>query len=193
MANKLIAITGGIGSGKSFALSILKNEGFNTLSSDIITAELYEKRKIKLILKKMFPSAVKGFINPKIDRKEISKIVFNDKDKLNRLTDTITPLVLQEIIKRAKKIDGTVFVEVPILFEKGYQSNFDKVIIIKRDKNSRIESVKIRSKLTEQEVLDRISNQFDYENSDLSSFITVINDNGEKELKEKLLQAIKNI
>jgi dephospho-CoA kinase len=141
----------------------------------------------------MFPSAVKGFINPKIDRKEISKIVFNDKDKLNRLTDTITPLVLQEIIKRAKKIDGTVFVEVPILFEKGYQSNFDKVIIIKRDKNSRIESVKIRSKLTEQEVLDRISNQFDYENSDLSSFITVINDNGEKELKEKLLQAIKNI
>lgn len=193
MANKLIAITGGIGSGKSLALSILKNEGFNTLSSDIITAELYEKRKIKLILKKMFPSAVKGFINPKIDRKEISKIVFNDKDKLNRLTDTITPLVLQEIIKRAKKIDGTVFVEVPILFEKGYQSNFDKVIIIKRDKNSRIESVKIRSKLTEQEVLDRISNQFDYENSDLSSFITVINDNGEKELKEKLLQAIKNI
>ena len=193
MANKLIAITGGIGSGKSLALSILKNEGFNTLSSDIITAELYEKRKIKLILKKMFPSAVKGFINLKIDRKEISKIVFNDKDKLNRLTDTITPLVLQEIIKRAKKIDGTVFVEVPILLEKGYQSNFDKVIIIKRDKNSRIESVKIRSKLTEQEVLDRISNQFDYENSDLSSFITVINDNGKKELKEKLLQAIKNI
>ena len=71
MANKLIAITGGIGSGKSFALSILKNEGFITLSSDIITAELYEKRKIKLILKKMFPSAVKGLFNLKIDRKEI--------------------------------------------------------------------------------------------------------------------------
>ncbi len=193
MANKLIAITGGIGSGKSLALSILNNEGYNTLSSDAITAELYEKRKIKLILKRLFPSAVKGFFNPKINRKEISRIVFNDKEKLNRLTNTITPLVLEEIIKRAKKFEGTVFVEVPILFEKGYQSAFNNVIIVKRDKNKRIESVKVRSNLTEKEVIDRINNQFDYENSDLSPFITVINDNDESALKEKLLQIAKSL
>ena len=104
MAKKLIAITGGIGSGKSLALSILKSEGYYTLSSDQITAELYEKRKIKLLLKNMFPVAVKGFFNPKIDRSKISEIVFNNKEKLEQLTATITPLVVAEIQKRAKKV-----------------------------------------------------------------------------------------
>ena len=193
MAKKLIAITGGIGSGKSFALSVLLDAGFSVLSSDKITAELYEKRKVKLTLKKMFPSAVKGFFNPKIDRKAISKIVFSDKQKLKELTITITPLVIKEIKERAKKISGILFVEVPILFECGYQNEFDAVIIINRPIKERIESVKTRSNLTESEVLDRIKNQFDYQNSDLSSYILLNNDGDKDQLKEKLIKIIKNI
>ncbi len=193
MANKLIAITGGIGSGKSLALLILSSEGYQTLSSDAITAELYEKRKIKLILKKMFPDAVKGFFNLKLDRKRVSDIVFNNKEKLELLTATITPIVIEEIKKRAKKLDGTVFVEVPILFERGYQKDFDQVIIITRLKESRIESVKVRSKLSEDEILSRINNQFDYERADLSPFITISNDGDENELKQKILKIAKNL
>jgi hypothetical protein len=52
MKNKhLVAITGGIGSGKSLALSALKEKSYLVLSSDKIVSELYEKRKIKLLLK----------------------------------------------------------------------------------------------------------------------------------------------
>lgn len=193
MAKKLIAITGGIGSGKSLALSILKSEGYYTLSSDQITAELYEKRKIKLLLKKMFPVAVKGFFNPKIDRSKISEIVFNNKEKLEQLTATITPLVVAEIQKRAKKVKENLFVEVPILFERGYQNQFDKVIIITRAMEDRINSVKIRSNLSKEQVLDRIKNQFDYENADLSPYFSIQNDGSAEVLKQKLLDAIKNI
>lgn len=193
MAKKLIAITGGIGSGKSLALSILKSEGYYTLSSDQITAELYEKRKIKLLLKKMFPFAVKGFFNPKIDRSKISEIVFNNKEKLEQLTATITPLVVAEIQKRAKKVKENLFVEVPILFERGYQNQFDKVIIITRAMEDRINSVKIRSNLSKEQVLDRIKNQFDYENADLSPYFSIQNDGSAEVLKQKLLDAIKNI
>ena len=193
MAKKLIAITGGIGSGKSLALSILKSEGYYTLSSDQITAELYEKRKIKLLLKKMFPFAVKGFFNPKIDRSKISEIVFNNKEKLEELTATITPLVVAEIQKRAKKVKENLFVEVPILFERGYQNQFDKVIIITRAMEDRINSVKIRSNLSKEQVLDRIKNQFDYENADLSPYFSIQNDGIAEVLKQKLLDTIKNI
>ena len=193
MAKKLIAITGGIGSGKSLALSILKSEGYYTLSSDQITAELYEKRKIKLLLKNMFPVAVKGFFNPKIDRSKISEIVFNNKEKLEQLTATITPLVVAEIQKRAKKVKENLFVEVPILFERGYQNQFDKVIIITRAMEDRINSVKIRSNLSKEQVLDRIKNQFDYENADLSPYFSIQNDGSAEVLKQKLLDAIKNI
>lgn len=193
MAKKLIAITGGIGSGKSLALSILFDAGFYVLSSDDICAKLYERRKVKLILKKLFPSAVKGFFNPKIDRKAISKIVFSDKQKLKDLTDTITPLVIKKIKEKAKKINDIVFVEVPILFECGYQNDFDAVIVIYRPLNERIESVKTRSNLTENEVKDRIKNQFDYENNDLSSYILLTNDGDKEQLKASLLSIIKNL
>ncbi len=191
--NKLIALTGGIGSGKSLALSALKDAGYNTLSCDEITSDLYEKRKIKLILKKMFPTAVKGFFNPTIDRKEISKIAFNDKIKHAELTATITPLVMREVLRRAKKIGGTVFVEVPLLFECGYQDEFDGVMVITRPVNERVKSVMARSNLTEEQVFARIKNQTDYDNFDLSKYMVIENTGNETALKEKVLNIAKEL
>ena len=48
---KRFAITGGIGSGKTFASNILKEAGYTVISADNITTKLYKKRKIRLILK----------------------------------------------------------------------------------------------------------------------------------------------
>jgi dephospho-CoA kinase len=82
---------------------------------------------------------------------------------------------------------------VPILFERGYQNQFDKVIIITRAMEDRINSVKIRSNLSKEQVLDRIKNQFDYENADLSPYICIVNNDSVEVLKQRLLDAIKNI
>ena len=184
---RMIALTGGIGSGKSTALKILQDTGYKTLSCDKITSELYEKRKVKLKLKKLFPSAVTGFFNPVIDRKAISAIVFNDKGKLEELTALITPLVLKEAKRQATKLGGVVFVEVPLLFERGYQDEFDAVIVVTRDMKTRIASVMERSNLTEQETVARINNQFDYDNADLNDYAVIENDGDLISLKEKVL------
>ena len=186
-SNRLIALTGGIGSGKSTALKILQDARYKTLSCDKITSELYEKRKVKLKLKKLFPTAVTGFFSPVIDRKAISTIVFNDKDKLEELTALITPLVLKEAKRQAKKLGGVVFVEVPLLFERGYQDEFDAVIVVTRNMKTRIASVMERSNLTEQETVARINNQFDYDNADLSDYAVIENDGDLISLKEKVL------
>lgn len=184
---KKIAVTGGIGSGKSAVMQILKEAGYNVLSCDKITSELYEKRKIKLLLKKMFPTAVKGYFFPRIDRKIISAAVFNDKKKLDELTKTITPLIMAEVENRCKKLDGVVFVEVPLLFERNYQSSFDDAWVVIRDKISRIESVKTRSGLTEEQITARINNQVDYDRLDLSPFTVIRNDKNLEELKTIVL------
>ena len=184
---KIIAITGGIGSGKSCTLKILSENGFNTISCDQVVSFLYKKHGVKKILKRIFPTAVSGKLLLKIDRKKISSLAFNDDALHSALTNAITPLVLKEVLKRAKTINGNVFVEVPLLFECGYQDKFDKVLIIYRDKNSRIESVKSRSNLSEQEILARMAKQFDYDNNDLTSFTLINNDQTLTELKEKVL------
>ena len=190
---KLIAITGGIGSGKSTVTSIAKEMGFTTLSCDAIVTELYQKRKVKLLIKKHFPTAVKGFIFPKLDRKELSSIVFKDKDKLNLLTNLITPIVLDEVINRAQKLTGKVFVEVPLLFECACQNKFDFVLVVMRSLEQRVESVKKRSNLTEEEILARINSQVNYDTLDLTNYIVIENNLSVEILKEKVKNIIENI
>ena len=188
MNKKLFAITGGIGSGKSLVLSSLKDAGFLTLSSDQIVSELYKTHNIKLLLKQMFPSAVSGEKRLTINRAEISRQVFFDKDKLKALTNTITPLVLQEILRRAKVTRKPLFVEVPLLFECGYQDYFDGVIVVMRDKKERIESVKVRSNLTEEQVLARMKNQVDYDALDKTPYTIITNDCDILTLKERTIK-----
>ncbi len=193
MKTKKIALTGGIGSGKSYALDVLSINGYQTLSCDLITADLYKKASVKRLLKKLFPTAVSGFFNLKIDRKEISKIAFNDKGKLDELTSAITPLVMEEVNKRSSKLKGTVFVEVPLLFERNYQSCFDAVIVITRPLTERIESVKNRSKLSEEQIVARINNQVDYESIDLTPYFVIENNGSKEDFSAKVLSVAKNI
>lgn len=188
---KLIAITGGIGSGKSSALKILIDAGYKTLSADEIVCELYERKEIRALLKPLFPTAVNGddYI---IDRKEIAEQTFSNKEKHLALTELITPMVMTEVLKRTNEHE-LCFVEVPLLFECGFEEMFDDVIVIMRTLNKRIESVMNRSNLTKEQVLARINNQFDYENQDLSKFIVVNNDGSIEQLKMALFNVVKSL
>ncbi len=190
---KLIAITGGIGSGKSFALSVLKTNGYQTFSCDTIVSELYQKHSIKKLLKKMFPTAVSGCFRLVVDKSEIAKITFFDKKKHAELTNAITPLVLKEIQTRVKNLQGVIFVEVPLLFECSYQNEFDKVLVVVRDKNARIESVKARSNLSTEQVLARMNNQVDYDTIDLSNYIVINNDGDKQNFERKILEIAKSL
>ena len=187
---KIIALTGGIGSGKSTVLNCIKDLGYPVLSSDAIVSDLYKTARVKRMLKKAFPTAVKGYLFPYIDRKELSRIIFNDGEKHALLPSMITPLVHSEIFSRAKKLNGLVFVEVPLLFECNYQNDFDQVIVVVREKRERIESVKQRSNLSEQEIIERMDKQVDYDKKDLSPFIVIANDGDEQCLKEKVKKVI---
>ena len=188
----IIGLTGGIGSGKSTAITALKENGYKTLSCDDITRELYEKRKVLKALRKEFPSAITGKWKLKADKKEIARIAFSDKQKYEFLNEYLTRETFKKAMKRAKRLNGTVIVEVPLLFENDLADNFDKVIVIVRDKNARIASVKARSNLTEEETIARINAQTDYEKIDLSKYIVIKNDGSEKDLAEKILNAVKD-
>ena len=190
---KLIAITGGIGSGKSLALDIIKNAGFYTLSCDQIVKDLYKTHKVKSVLKGIFPTAVSGNVRLRVNTKKIADITFFDKDKHAELTNAITPLVLDQVLKKASRKKGLVFVEVPLLFECGYQDRFDGVIVISRKLDDRINSVKKRSNLTEEQIIARINAQVDYSKIDLSNYKVITNDGDKLALKNAILNHIKTL
>ena len=193
---RLIAVTGGIGSGKSTALSILTERGFPVVSCDEFTRKLYEEHSVKARLKELFPSAVTGTTRLRADKKAIASICFNDDESYKKLCDALSMPTFAAALKRADtlgKSHDLVFMEVPLLFEYGLQSEFDEVLVITRPLNERIESVKKRSGLTEAEIRARIARQFDYSAARLSDYIVIENDGTKERLKEKLLSAVNKL
>ena len=150
-------------------------------------------RKIKKALKVLFPSAVSGRFNLRVDRKEISNIVFSDKEMIKKLNALTHPVIIKETVKRAKKLPSPVFVEVPLLFEGGYQNLFDKIIVVTRSKDARIKSVMERTGMTENDVLLRMKNQVDYDNMDRSAYVVINNDQTKQHLEKELYSLIQNL
>jgi dephospho-CoA kinase len=127
-AGQLIAITGGIGSGKSFVLQHLKELGFVVFDADKAVHEMlastggvYEE------VKSAFPEAV---VNNEINRKVLGEIVFNDVRRLKVLENILHPKVWEARDACIKQNPGkSVVCEIPLLFEKNQQDNYDLIIV----------------------------------------------------------------
>ena len=186
---ELIALTGGIGSGKSLALEIIKNSGVFTLSCDALVTELYKKRAFLLKLKSLFPGQV-SVLKAEVNRKEISKTIFSDAEKRIKLNALVHPKVIKlafKIINKAKQ--NKAVLEVPLLFESNLEEHFNKIIVVIRDINEREKSLLERG-LTKEEIVSRINSQVDYEKKDLSKYVIIQNNGTKTHLKEQLLKVI---
>lgn len=194
MSKKIIAITGGIGSGKSTLLKFLSTSGFTTVSCDKVYSDIIKTRSYKKKLKDLFPDCVKGKLFLKVDKKALSEKVFNNKESLGKLNALVHPLIMERALKLASKGDTALaFIEVPLLFEGDFQNLFHHVIVVKRNLEDRINSVINRSKLSKQEVLNRVANQIDYETQDFTDYFVIENNGSEREFREKVSQVLKQI
>lgn len=196
MKNRVIAVTGGIGSGKSSVLKYLSDKGYKVACCDEINRSVYDIPQVKDAIKEIFPSAVgdDGVIN----KKEISSIVFKDTEKRKTLESLVHPIIISEAFREAENgesKDGTAFVEVPLLFEGGYENKFDKALVIIRNREDRIKSVMKRSALTREEVEARINAQFDYDKPCDKKCYIIRNDQTPRDLEKKVdafLYALQN-
>ena len=142
---KKIGITGGIATGKTTFLNIIKSLGFPVFSSDEIVRELYKEPEIKAQLLKIFGQEIlnsDGGINK---NKILKKILENSelKTKLEMLFHPIVKKKLLEFFKDAEKNQYKIaFAEVPLLFEAGWQSIFDEIWVITCSKETQIKRIK---------------------------------------------------
>lgn len=174
--SKKIAVTGGIGSGKSTVMKIIAGKGYPIFSCDEIYSQLTSDRNFLNILRHSFGDILNS--DGTLDRKKLSEIVFNNPAKLAELDKITHPAIYKEMFRMADEAGGICFCEVPLLFESGAESLFDGVIIVMRNEEQRIKSVTARDKLPEQDVKKRISNQFDYNSADFAMYY-VIHNNGD--------------
>jgi len=150
---KTIAITGGIGSGKSTFCSKLKEKGFKIHSSDEQVAKIYKNPEKKFVTYLRTIGLSKSISKKNIDKKIISKIVFENKQIRKKLELYIFKIVRKKrsdfIKKEKQKKTKLIFIDIPLLFENNLEKQFNKVISIIASKRVRLKRLKKTRKMTE--------------------------------------------
>jgi dephospho-CoA kinase len=125
-----VAITGGIGAGKSEALKAFARHGAATISSDAIVHRLLrEDDEVKGAIVERLGADVLG--DGAIDRRKVADRVFGDREQLAWLEGLLHPRVVREYMAWQEEQTAPVTVtEVPLLFEAGGDTRFDKVVVI---------------------------------------------------------------
>lgn len=124
-----IGITGSIATGKSALLAAFEKAGIPTFSADAAVADLYENEAVSPV-DALFPGVAR---DKKIDRQELARRLAENPENFKKLEALVHPLVRQKI---ATFMDGAAAlgkiaaaVEVPLLYESGYDYGFDAVAV----------------------------------------------------------------
>jgi dephospho-CoA kinase len=130
-----VAITGGIGAGKSEALAAFARRGAATVSSDEIVHELLRRDDVREAVRERLGNGVVG-PDGQLDRGAIGSVVFDDPEALAWLERLLHPLVSAEYLNWRDQLGAlehapqVCVTEVPLLYEAGADSRFDHVVVI---------------------------------------------------------------
>ena len=154
----IIGVTGSIGVGKSVVFKYIQEKMGDLaeyIDADIITHNIYENNEVKNFLFREFNT---------INRKEIGKIVFSNKESLEKLNKFMHKSIIEEIDIRIKKSNKKyIFADIPLLYELKLEYMFDKIVVVYASRDIQISRIINRNNLSKDDVIKRIDAQIDIE------------------------------
>ena len=158
-----IALTGGIGTGKSYISRLFFSMGIPVYYADIEAKKFYSQTDVKEKVKDFFGEEL--FTGEEIDLKKMAIEIFSDEVKLQFINTLIHPLIMQDFDCRAAELNSqAIIMESAIIFENELESFFDIIMVVDAPENIRKERLKKRGDLlTEEMILQRIYAQIPQE------------------------------
>ena len=139
-----VAVTGGIGAGKSEALRAFARHGAAVISSDDIVHELLrDDPEVSGAVVERLGEGVLGD-DGHIDRGAVGRLVFSDPEALRWLEELLHPRVVERYLRWREELaeqpdpPAVCVTEVPLLYEVGGESRFDKVVVVTASPEARI-------------------------------------------------------
>ena len=158
-----IALTGGIGTGKTYLSRHFVEMGIPVYYADDEAKKLYQNPEFLLQIRNVFGAGV--FDGETLNFKKLATKVFDDPAELQKLTHLVHPAVMRQFEQWCAQQDApTVMMESAVVFEGGLTSYFDKIIVVDAPLELRIKRVLARNpEMTREEVLKRMSRQWPQE------------------------------
>lgn len=165
MTSKVIAVTGGIGSGKSETTRYLQGLGYNTLDCDTLAREVSFRPCIVEQVRKLLGDIF--VVDGQLDRAAIRNKVFGNEDLLNRYNalffDEVKKILDEEIsvlIRQAEAANQegiVVFVEISVF--DAFEYPWDEVWLVEADVETRINRAQIRDRVSRKSLDDIVARQ----------------------------------
>ena len=186
----IIAVTGGIATGKSTMTRILEKQGMQIICADSLVKMIYKDERVINYLKEKCPTAISNGVP---DFPALRKIFFNAK-KIKEESESIIfsyyPILFKEKVKSIKNQDFILY-DIPLLFEKNLEHFVDQTICIYAKREIQISRILKRDHCTKDMANKILNNQLDIEEKKLSADFTLFNDKDKVVLQketEKIFQ-----
>lgn len=192
----IIGLTGGISCGKSAVAENLRRYCHaTTLDIDQVTHWLLKSGG------ELFDVYVRHFGNRvvtsegELDRRLIGEIIFNNPDEREWINSVAHPILLNKardfLVDCADAGAGLVVLEVPLLFEAGWQHLFDEIWAVYTPQQVQMQRLMSRDKLTEQQALARINAQMSSEEICARADVKIKNLGGYREIRRRVNKALR--
>lgn len=191
---KVIAITGIIGSGKSTVSKILKERGYQVLDCDQGSRECIKKGSQGY--QEMLEAFSELILDTEgnIDRKKVAELVFSNVEKRKQLESIQHPLILNWVQEQcAASKETLVFVEVPLLFECGWEGYFNESWVVVADENIVVERLKQARNMSDDEINKRLDTQMKSELKIKKADHVIINNGSLIELNQQMDQLLNGV
>jgi len=170
-----IALTGGIGTGKTYISKQFLDMGIPVFYADEEAKRLYDSEEVIAFFKEKYGDTY--FTNNQLDISKLATSVFSDTENRKQIENFIHPLVLQKFENWVSKQNSNIIMlESALIFEAGLEKFFDKIIVVDAPIDVRIERIKSRNlQLSESEILQRINSQLSQKEKCVSANLVIWN------------------
>lgn len=193
----VLALTGGIATGKSTADQFFEKKNIPIVDCDKIAHDLMEPKNASWqAIKDNFGEE---YLNSDqmINRKKLGQLVFSNKGALNRLNQLTHPLIFDKTIQKIESYqnEDMVILDAPVYFESGWDKKniADGILVITLPETVQIDRLKQRNNLTDEEARMRIKSQIPLDKKTQLADFVIENTGTIKELESKLEQLLNKI
>ena len=182
----VVALTGGIGSGKSTVGQIFAQLGAIVIDSDQLARDVIERGSIGFneVVAKFGDEILK---NGEIDRQILASLIFKDPAKRSELEQITHPLIRKAFAKMVSNAspDSIVINQIPLLVESNHDYKFDHIITVSASESIRSERL-IKRGLTNDQIKQRLGAQATDQMRENIADSVIINEKNEQELTDQV-------
>ena len=193
---KIIGITGGIASGKSTVTEFLRRNGFEVVDADVVVHQLQKPGgRLYQILVEHFGDKVL-LENGELNRPLLASLIFANPEEQEWSKNTQGEIIREELAllrNQLAQTEALFFMDIPLLFEQGYDSWFDETWLVYVNHDVQLERLMKRDKISKEAAVSRLNSQWPLERKMVLASHSLDNNGNQKELIAQVVHLLEKM